>query len=397
MRVSTIILLILLAISVILDIRIQYKLYTHSQNRKSRMNLYMWISSIFNGFIIAAILIQHRTSSNLLLVMKMWELFAFFSLLIPKIFFVILDIITGFFRDKKKIGWGTADKINFGIAIFVFIVLWWSALVTRVSINVVDKQIPIKELPANFEGYKIAQISDLHLGSYGTDTAFVSKMVNEINKLEADLVVFTGDFVNRKAREIKAFIPTLGRIKAHDGVIAIMGNHDYGDYVDWDDETQKRENHGELIGYMDRIGWILLEDDTYFIHRDSESIAIIGVENIGDPPFPSYGSLSDAYPTISDSVTKILLSHNPAHWVDDICNNDTANIALTLSGHTHAMQIELFGKSPSAFKYKTWGGLYTDDLGRHLYVNIGTGTVFIPARIGATPEITLLTLTNSAR
>ena len=141
------------------------------------------------------------------------------------------------------------------------------------------------------------------------------------------------------------------------------------------------------------MGWRLLCNEHVFIHSGADSLALIGVENVGDPPFKNYGSLENAYPNLSDKVTKILLSHNPAHWVDDIADNDSIDIALTLSGHTHAMQIEMLGMSPAKFRYDTWGGLYKDGSGNHkLYVNIGSGTVGMPMRLGATPEITVITL-----
>ena len=136
----------------------------------------------------------------------------------------------------------------------------------------------------------------------------------------------------------------------------------------------------------------MLNNSTEFIRRGNDSIALIGVENVGDPPFNTYGDLDEAYPTLDDPVVKILLSHNPAHWDDDIKDSPDKNIALTLSGHTHAMQMSAFGFSPASWRYPTWGGLYSDNDGHQLYVNIGIGEVAIPARIGATPEITLITL-----
>ena len=128
--------------------------------------------------------------------------------------------------------------------------------------------------------------------------------------------------------------------------------------MNWKKPQDKAANRQMLLDMQKEMGWRILLDQTEFIHRGNDSIAIIGVENIGDPPFPTYGSLEKAYPDINDSVVKVLLSHNPAHWVNDICDKNT-NIALTLAGHTHAMQMELFGISPSALKYKTWGGMYT--------------------------------------
>ena len=142
------------------------------------------------------------------------------------------------------------------------------------------------------------------------------------------------------------------------------------------------------------MGWQLLNNESRTLRRGNDSIVVIGVENIGDPPFPVYGDLDAAYPgDLDDPSFKILMSHNPAHWVEDIKDSPDKNIALTLAGHTHAMQVELFGLSPAAFRYDTWVGMYADtDSAHRLYVNIGLGEVGIPARIGATPEITQITL-----
>ena len=148
-----------------------------------------------------------------------------------------------------------------------------------------------------------------------------------------------------------------------------------------------------MSDYQCKMGWNLLLNETRYLKRGNDSIAVIGVENVGDPPFKNYGSLKDAYPDLNDSTVKILLSHNPAHWEREISNHNERNIALTLSGHTHAMQISLLGISPASFRYKYWSGLYADDSNRQkLYVNVGVGTVAMPMRIGANPEITILKL-----
>jgi hypothetical protein len=205
--------------------------------------------------------------------------------------------------------------------------------------------------------------------------------------------VFTGDIVNRRTDEIYPFVDTFAKLHAPYGVYSILGNHDYGDYSDWQSDEAKQANLQELIDIENGMGWQMLNNATAMIHCGADSIALIGVENVGDPPFHTYGDLDAAYPTLDDGVTKILLSHNPAHWVTDICDAPDKNIALTLSGHTHAMQIAFGRISPAVFRYRTWGGRY-DDSGNNnmLYVNIGVGTVGFPARIGATPEITLFTL-----
>ncbi|MDE6692142.1 MAG: metallophosphoesterase, partial [Muribaculaceae bacterium] len=188
------------------------------------------------------------------------------------------------------------------------------------------------------------------------------------------------------------FISTMRRLHAPYGVYSVMGNHDYCDYSAWPSMSDNVADEDNLKRMEAEADLTMLNNSFSWIRSGSDSIALIGVENIGDPPFRVYGDLSEAYPDIADDNVKILLSHNPAHWQDDIEDNIDTNVALTLSGHTHAMQIELMGWSPAMFRYRYWGGLYSDTKGQKLYVNIGAGTVGMPFRIGATPEITLFTL-----
>lgn len=271
--------------------------------------------------------------------------------------------------------------------------MWWGATINRFHIDVNRVEVHVDGLPEEFEGITIAQFSDLHTGTFGTDTTFVGKLVDRINSLHPDIIVFTGDIVNRSSDEMRPFTTVLNRLHAPEGVYAILGNHDYGDYHNWPSAESKQANMNELYCLYSLTSMKLLRNETTWLHRGNDSIALIGVENIGDPPFTIYGSLTQAYPNLQDSNAKILLTHNPQHWVDSISSDPKANVALTLSGHTHAMQIEVAGISPAALRYQTWGGLYNAPDGhRHLYVNIGTGTVGIPMRLGATPEITLITL-----
>ncbi|MDE5871172.1 MAG: metallophosphoesterase, partial [Muribaculaceae bacterium] len=240
-----------------------------------------------------------------------------------------------------------------------------------------------------------------------------------------DLIVFTGDIVNQKADELKPFENILSKLEAADGVYSILGNHDYGDYVDWPSEEAKTANLDNLKKIQEDAGWKMLNNDHVYLKRNKDgrrdSIALIGVENWGEPPFGKYGDLQKAYPSDSrhnlrDKIFKILLTHTPVHWGREVSKR--TNIDLSLSGHTHAMQasFDAFGKrySPAALRYQTWGGFYTEngigeieDFGNpdtsgglersldksSLYVNIGAGEVAMPFRIGASnPEITLITL-----
>ena len=214
--------------------------------------------------------------------------------------------------------------------------------------------------------------------------------------------MFTGDIVNRKTDEILPFVNILKRLKAPLGVYSVMGNHDYGDYTDWPHEQAHAADTRQLRAIQTGMGWNLLCNTHKFIYSaQGDSIAMIGVENWGEPPFKQYGDLKKAYPTankIGDNNFKILLSHNPMHWHNEV--REYTDIDLTLSGHTHAMQVLIggigTGFTPSSWRYPEWGGLYThkgaDGAIRNLYVNIGCGEVAIPARIGASPEITLITL-----
>jgi predicted MPP superfamily phosphohydrolase len=287
------------------------------------------------------------------------------------------------------------------MATIVFGSIIWGAAINRFQLQVNNVDIEISDLPDSFNGYRIAQISDLHVGTFGNDTTFVSKMVDRINALDCNLVVFTGDIVNQHTQELRPFVKTLRRITPPDGVISILGNHDYGDYYKWASDTDKEVNMQALLDKQIDMGWELLTNNSTTIFSDvpSDSIVIIGVENWGDPPFSQLGDLRAAYPNLSDSATKILLTHNPMHWKSEVENNDSCNIHLTLSGHTHAMQVNIAGISPAAIRYpKCWAGRHVSADGkRTLYVNTGIGTVGLPMRIGATPEITVFTLKNNKR
>ena len=393
MRAPLLLLLTLLIVNTAADWYIYFQIGRRCRRPVPWERLQLWGSLVCLLVLLAGIIVPAKSGGNEVLTLKMWLLFSYISLYAPKMLAVIFDLFASVPRlfGKKRIRILTSTGIVLAIALFIG--FWWGALVNRFSIDCTRQEIRVKNLPHSFDGYRIVQFSDLHSGTYGSDTTFVSNLVNSLNACRPDIIVFTGDIVNRSAEEIKPFIQTLGRLNAPDGVYAILGNHDYGDYIDWDSPVAKAANMDSLYAAYRRMNIRLLRNETRWIRHGSDSIALIGVENIGDPPFPVYGSLTKAYPDISDANTKILLTHNPAHWVDSIAGHHRANIALTLSGHTHAMQISIAGVSPAALRYKTWGGLYTDNDGeRPLYVNIGAGTVGMPMRLGATPEITVFTL-----
>lgn len=345
------------------------------------------------AFLAVGLLLPTRSGESAIFLDKMWILFSYITVFTSKLVFVFIDLlghIPCLFRKKAIPYCGLAGGLA-GLA--VFIAMWWGALINRFNVNTVEIDIPIENLPAAFDDYRIVQISDLHVGTYGNDTVFIDRLVKHINALNPDIILFTGDIVNQKSSELTPFVASLSNLSAPDGVMSILGNHDYGDYYDWKTPEDKSRSFNKLVSDQEQMGWTLLRNEHRIIKHAGDSIAIIGVENVGDPPFAVYGDLSISYPDLSDGVTKILMSHNPVHWDMEIADRDNVNVALTLSGHTHAMQIELFGWSPASWRYKNWGGLYNDNDGsRRLYVNIGAGTVGMPMRLGATPEVTVITL-----
>lgn len=343
--------------------------------------------------LIVGVSMPRRSGDDGSLLFIMWVLFGYMTFIMPKLVFVVVDAVALLPVLWHGRCWRWLSLTGGVIAIVAFLAMWWGALVNRFRVDVREVDFEFPHLPAAFDGFRIVQISDLHVGTYGDDDRFVRKLVGVINGLHPDAVMFTGDIVNRHSSELIPFVDALSGIEAPYGVFSILGNHDYGDYADWPSEADKAADVAALCAMQESMGWKLLLNQTEFMHSGRDSIAVIGVENIGDPPFRIYGSLHKAYPAVGDSVSKILLSHNPAHWTDSIAGHDDVNIALTLSGHTHAMQIEVAGLSPAAMRYATWGSMYGDEAGRHaLYVNIGAGTVGMPMRLGATPEITLITL-----
>ncbi len=247
-------------------------------------------------------------------------------------------------------------------------------------------------LPKAFDGYKVLQLSDIHIGTYLRNRKFIDKLVRMVNEQHANLIVFTGDLVNVSADEVIPFQHALSQIKAPDGVYSIMGNHDYCEYVP--DPTKRTiEKNQTVLKYLEgKIGWKLLLNEHVLIRRGNSEIALIGVENISRPPFPDYGDLKKAMAGLPRGMFKILLSHDPSHWRRGVLRQ--TDIALTLSGHTHAGQMRVGRFSPSKAAYQEWGGKYVEG-GSMLYVSTGIGGT-VPFRLGAWPEINVITLTPNS-
>lgn len=406
MRIPIILAVSAFIISVLIDLYITHDIRKSAKNTKW-WKIYLASSIACWIFLIVIVFLPKRDESSEILGI-MWMLYSYLTIYAAKLIYTIISLagklIKLIFRIKPKKHYAQWGGLLCG---FVFLGIMFAGVVfTRSRIEVNRIEIDSPKIPRDFNGFKIAQISDLHVGTWGNDTTFISNLVDSINSLKPDLIVFTGDIVNRKTEELHPFIKTLSRLKAPYGVMSILGNHDYGDYVDWKNPSDRDKNNEMLASHQKDMGWDLLNNRKEFIVKGNDSIMVVGVENWGDPPFPTYGDLDHALSPSADSVFnqndhrfKILLTHNPEHWNQVI--SKSTNIDLTLSGHTHAMQMMIslgdWKWSPARYRYEQWGGLYErfNDKGHptRLYVNIGAGEVGMPSRLlDAYPEITLITL-----
>lgn len=252
------------------------------------------------------------------------------------------------------------------------------------------------DLPEAFDGFQITQISDIHSGSFDNPEK-VQYGIDLINQQASDVILFTGDLVNNVADEMLPWQDHFAQLKAPSGVFSVLGNHDYGDYHQWPSEQDKTNNMQQLFELQRKMGWQLMRNESHFIARGKERIALVGVENWGKG-FKRAGDLEKALENIQQHDFKILLSHDPSHWEAEVLPHPFP-IHLTLSGHTHGMQfgIEIPGWikwSPVKWRYKQWAGIY--EAGQQkINVNRGFGFLGYPGRFGIWPEISVITLRRS--
>ena len=317
------------------------------------------------------------------------------SSFVPKIFFVIVISIL-FFGNYILSGKESLIIVPFvGIlsGFLPFFIIVYAIFKAVYHFKVHRHKIQFLHLPMSFDGLKIVHISDLHLGGFNYRYKILKRAVDLINSLQPDLIFFTGDLVNNYAWELIGWNKVFKNLIAKKGKYAVLGNHDYGDYSEWDSKIEKKENFDKIKRFYDEIDFKLLLNEAELINISDECLAIIGVENWGKPPFKQYGDLGLSLKHVSTISFKILLSHDPTHWNEEVVNK--TDIALTLSGHTHGMQaaIKLINKtwSPIKYKYEHWAGLYKQHH-QFLYVNRGLGWIGFPGRLGMRPEITLLEL-----
>lgn len=286
------------------------------------------------------------------------------------------------------------SKVGLVLAVVPMGTMLWGLFRTAYHFKTHRISLNFPKLPKRFSGFRIVQISDMHTGSWA-NIEQMQHLVDEINALEPDLVLFTGDMVNNKTEEVYPFEKYLQQIRAKEGIYAILGNHDYGDYASWPNEESRLKNLDDLQLFYKNLGWKLMRNSHAILQRGEDKIALLGVENWSAAKrFRTEGRLDLAYAGSEEAPVKILMSHDPSHWDAEI-RKAYSDIDLTLSGHTHGFQLGIeipgFKFSPSQWMYKQWGGLYQQDA-QYIYVNRGTGCLGYSGRVGIRPEITCIEL-----
>ena len=348
---------------------------------------------------------MNRSLKNVLVSFAM----AFFIMkLMVGVFYLIDDIRRGLFYLTSRLynannvpvrvvsGMTRSDflaQTGLWISGILFGTMWYGTM-NRYRYSVKNISLSFPNLPKAFKGMRLVQISDIHSGSF-SDTQAVQRGIQKILDLKPDMIVFTGDIVNNVSDELVEYAPLFAQLKAPLGVYSILGNHDYGDYFQWDSPEAKTANLNRLKTMHAEMGWRLLLNEHVRIEKDGAHFSLIGVENTSfKNRFKSYGNLNQAYSGSESSPFKMLLSHDPSHWDGEV-NKKYRDIDLTLSGHTHGFQfgVEIpgFKWSPAQYIYKQWSGLYQEGQ-QYLYVNRGFGFLGYPGRVGMLPEITLFEL-----
>jgi predicted MPP superfamily phosphohydrolase len=285
------------------------------------------------------------------------------------------------------------SQIALGLAAIPFASFIYGIVQGKYNYKVLKYQLTFKDLPAAFDGFTITQISDIHSGSF-TNKEKIKYGVDLINQQKSDIMLFTGDIVNNKADEMDNWMDVFDKLEAKEGKYSILGNHDYGDYMEWDNPQDKIDNFQKVKDIHQKIGFDLLLDEHRYLEKEGQKIALLGVENWGKG-FNQAGDLQRAAAGIYKEDFKILMSHDPSHWEEKV-KKDPFNYQLTLSGHTHGLQMGIeipgwFKWSPSKYVYKQWAGLY-EEAGRFINVNRGFGYHAFPGRVGIWPEITVIEL-----
>ncbi len=394
---------IIAAIFLFLEVYIYQAIRTLTDNFWIRTGYWVFSLAIYGVFVYE---VTHFSRADRSMVRAQIMISLFLIFILPKVFIVLFLLIDDIFRTGSYLVGLSGPTEHFFPERRKFLSLMGLGLGGVLSALFIDgitfgryrhkvRKVKVKlaNLPESFKGYKIIQISDVHSGSF-SDPSKLQHAIDLINEQKADLVLFTGDMVNNVADEFKPFIPLFSQITAKDGKLAVLGNHDYGDYVNWASLGDKKKNLDTLIEYEKQAGFDMLRNEHRIIEKNGEQLYILGVENWGLKPFPQFGRLDDALKDVPESAAKILMSHDPTHF-DYVVKMHPGNVHLTLSGHTHGMQFGLDLKnikwSPVQYRYSKWADLYESE-GKMLYVNRGFGVLGYPGRVGVLPEITLFEL-----
>jgi len=293
-----------------------------------------------------------------------------------------------FFPERRTF----VSKIALGLAAIPFASVLYGMARGKYNYQVIKHTLFFDDLPEAFDGFKLTHISDIHSGSLDNEDK-ISYGIDLINEQESNVILFTGDIVNNTANEMTPWISHFRRLKARDGKFSVLGNHDYGEYVRWKTKEEKEINFKAIKDIFPKLGFNLLLNDSIYLKKGNDKIALVGVENWGKH-FKKAGDLELASSKINKEDFKILLSHDPSHWENEVKNHEN-NYQLTLSGHTHGMQfgIEIPGIkwSPVQYIYKQWAGIYKE-FESYINVNRGFGFLGFPGRVGIWPEITVITL-----
>ncbi|MEO6314084.1 MAG: metallophosphoesterase [Chitinophagaceae bacterium] len=409
-------LMVILVIMLLLDVYVfqAVKLVSNSASPRTKLIVYAvyWSLSAITLIILLLMTFTHYETWPRVLRTYLFAtvLGLFFAKVIAVVFFLIDDIrrliqwASGklFFSDTEAAGFSGEGisrslflswlGIGAGSALFGSLVYGFS---NKYNYKIRRIKLAYDNLPKSFKGLKILQISDIHSGSF-TNKEAVMHGVDMAMKENADLILFTGDLVNDRATEMENYMDVFSKLKAPMGVFSTLGNHDYGDYVNWESAAAKSANLEDLKKVHAALGWRLMMNEHTALDRNGEQIALIGIENWGAKArFPKYGRMDLAYPGTEKYPFKILMSHDPSHWHAEV-QPKYGDIDLTLAGHTHGMQfgVEIpgFKWSPVEYVYKEWAGLYEQGK-QKLYVNRGYGFIGYPGRVGILPEITVIELT----
>ncbi len=363
---------------------------------KTLIHVLFWLFTI--GLVLAILILKMRLDSmdprrKHVVISSLYGLTV--SSFIPKLVFVIIISILYFanhvFSETESLIIVPLIGLLSGFLPFGFIL--YGIFKSAYRFKVYHHKVRLHNLPKTFDNLRIVQLSDIHLGSFNYRYHVLGPVIDRINHLNADYICFTGDMVNNYAWELKGWANVFKGMNAKFGKFAILGNHDYGDYSQWANEEEKKTNFNKIKSFFKTIGFELLLNSSKALVRENECIALIGVENWGKPPFKQYGDLNKALRDVEHIPCKVLLSHDPSHWTEQV--QGKTDIALTLSGHTHGMQAgferKSFQWSPIQYNYKYWAGLYKVGQ-QYLHVNRGLGWLGFPGRLGMRPEISVLDL-----